>query len=224
VIAYDVPTEYHGVVTLDLSLALAMRPPFTPPPGIDVFPLIAGQDPPWETRMPELRAWLAARPGRPVLHVQCSENPVRLSPLVGLLDGPEGAAPPALLAPAEGALLVHPVEMPTFGFQRVSGAAAYRLRIEAGSEAFVLDLDLARDLKRVGTRVQYDLHAGTARARAIDPAGNEHEIPDAVKMWAGDVFAPPRALTWTVEALDARGHSLGKSAMRSLVMITTNRP
>lgn len=224
VVAYDVPTEYHGVVTLDLSLALAMRPPFTKPPGIDVFPLIAGQDPPWASRVPELRSWLEARPGRRILHLQCADNPVRVSRLVGALDGPWGASPPDVLAPGDGAIIVHPAEPPTFVFQRVPGAAAYRLRLEADGDAFVIDLDPARDLKRISTRLQFDLGRAAVRARLIDRERHEREIPDAVEAWKGDVFAPPRPVTWTLEALDARGKSLGVSGTRSLVMITANFP
>lgn len=224
VVAYDVPTEYHGVVTLDLSLALAMKPPFTKPPGIDVFPLIAGQDPPWASRVPELRSWLEARPGRRVVHLQCSENPVRVSRIIGVLDGPAGHSPPEVLAPADGAIIVHPAEPPTFVFMRVPGAASYRLALEADGEAFVVDLDPARDLKRIGTRLQFDLGRAAVRGRLIDRDHHEREIADAVAAWKGDVFAPPRPVTWTLEALDAQKNTLGVSATRSLVMITTSFP
>jgi hypothetical protein len=149
---------------------------------------------------------------------------VRVSRLVGVLDGPVGPAPPEVLAPGDGAIIVHPAEPPNFVFQRVPGAATYRLRLEADGEAIVMDLDPARHLKRIGTRFQYDLGRGGVPARVIDRQSHEREIPDAVEAWKGDVFAPPRPVTWTLEALDAQGKTLGVSATRSLVMITANFP
>ena len=178
VIAYGVPTEFHGVVTLDASLALAVRPPFTAPPGIDLFPLIAGLEKSWPNQLPALRTWLSERSGRPILHLVCAENPVRVSPLVGALDGPAGESPPAVLAPADGAIVLHPVETPTFAFQPVSGAQKWRLSLYLAGKRFVLDLDPAkqpparRDAVRISVpagRRSRERRAGSERDRDPGP-------------------------------------------------------
>jgi hypothetical protein len=158
------------------------------------------------------------------VHLKCSEDPVRVSRLVGVLDGPSGASPPEILAPADGAVIVHPAEPPTVVFQRVPGAASYRLRFVADGEALEMDLEPGRDLKRIGTRLQYDLARATTPARLTKRDGGVTGIGNAGDAWRGDVFTPPRPVSWTLEALDAGGRSLGASAARSFVMVTTSLP
>jgi hypothetical protein len=219
-IVYRVPSEWHGVVTLDRSLELAMRPPFVDPPGIEAFPFVAGLEASWPDRVPELRSWLDARPGRRLLHLVCAEDPFRVSPLIGQLEPAAGASPPDVLAPADGALVVHPAEPPTFVFQPVRGASSYRLALDSGG--FEVEIDLAeRNLKRVGTRREYRFALGSSGARARTGDGPKRDLPDPAAVWSEPSIESPAPIAWSLEALDANGNLLGRSAERALVLVTT---
>jgi hypothetical protein len=212
-VVYGAPTEHHGVVTLDLSLALAMRPPFVPPPGIDVVPMITGMERSWPDRVPEVRAHLEASPEgpRPILHLVARSDPYRVSRLIGDLAPAAGRSPPELLAPAHGAIVVHPAEEPAFVFDPQPGAARYRLRFSfkpaPAPDDIVLDLDPAKHLKRAGTRFVYRVGNGQIGGDGLD--------------WNAHRFENPLPIAWSIEALDAGGLSLGRSAERALVLLTT---
>jgi hypothetical protein len=215
IVVYHAPTGHHGVVTLDLSLALAMRPPFVAPPGLDVVPLVVGRERTWASRIPELRARLDARGGgRSILHLVAGELPSRISPLIGALAPASGASPPSVVAPADGAIAVHPDEQPSFVFDPTPGAAVYRLRFrfpaDSGLADLLLDLDPARHLRRSGTRLVYRFDQGRQGGAPLE--------------WAAHRFTNPLPIAWSLEAADALGAPLGRSAERALVLVTRQTP
>jgi hypothetical protein len=120
-VVWDVPVEHRGVATLDLSLALALRPPFTSS-TMPTVPLIEGQTRDWpdqlETRLAPLRD---ANPDSPLLHLVVGRDPWTVTPLYGGADPREGRAPD-VFGPEDGAPLRSPA------LRRPSRSRPYRRR------------------------------------------------------------------------------------------------
>ncbi len=216
-VVYDVPVEHHGVPTIDLYLPLLMSPPFQPT-TIDAFPFVGGSEAEWPRALigtdgrsgGAFSAW-RDQPGhaeRALLHLVYADDPPRVSPLFGAAESEEGAKPPTLVAPEDGAVVVCPGEEPVFVFSAVRGSAYYRLHFQVPGKRFVLDVKPSTHLVRSGTRLEYRFFRGNASG-----------VPDMWHDVGAQSFPSPLPLQWRVEAIGAEQDTLGTSASRRMVVL-----
>ncbi len=207
IVAYGIPTEHRGVATLDLSVALATKPPFLKTP-IQLIPLIEGQERDWPEQLSDRLALQRERsPDSPIVHVVMTRNPWGITPLYGAGDPPDGR-PPEILAPDDGATLSCPGPAPVFVFTSVPKATRYLLHLEVPSQKVTFTIRPDVDAERFGTAFRWTFDRGDATG-----------TPNAWALLSQGTFASPMAVGWRVEALNAAGLRVGISATRRLVVL-----
>jgi hypothetical protein len=232
-VLHRTPTEFRGVPTIDLYAPLLVKPPLHQGPAVPVFPVVAGGETTFDAAA--FARFRADHPGRPLEHLYCVDRPPGIAPLFAPAAAALGEAP-VVRAPEDGAAFLVanrrglPVDAavesaaaetgPEFRFRGVADAARYRFRFalaEGGlpeplpaPRTFALTREVAA-LRRDGEDLLYRFADGADEL----PAG----APDPWLHLMRHGFDPPPLLaSCEIEALDARGRTLGVSAPRRIVV------
>ena len=220
-VVFRVPYEYAGCPTIDAYLPWLVRPPLVRKPRL-AFPFVASLERSWWRKLgPGPEGLPAARARADSLRFLVARAwPPGLSRLFPDPLPEEGAHPPRLLDPPDGAVLPCPGPEPEWSFTAPEGTESYVLDLVVGPAGGPwTSLEDARHLRyalipgrnasRRGPRITYRLSGGT----------QEGGPPDAWRWRAEHDYPPPQPVLWRIEARDAEGRSIGRSKTHRVVLI-----
>lgn len=223
---FHVPTEFEGCPTMDAYLRWVVRPPYVRR-GFDAIPFVAGLEGGWPV-LASRAASLGApglqavredrRPGgslRPVAYHVASPSPPYLRPLFGGEEAARGDAPPRLVAPEDGAIVLASAPPPVFAFRAAPGPWRGLIHLETtGGVRLSFPFETGKNAD-----VSED---GVVRCRVTDsvPAG----APAGLAWPVVPGFPNPYPVLWRVESLDAAGVSLGVSSTSRLLILEDRPP
>ncbi len=221
IVVLDTPSQVKGVPTLEYSLALALRPPLAPPPGVDCIPLLDILDGTgdWPERLASELAERSASASR-ITYLEAVRDPPGVRPLFGPLPPPAGAYPAEAVLPEDGYFTSNDPSLPEpdFVFVPKGSAGRFVLRFDAPGlpGPLLVHLEEGKNLRRdeLGR-----LHWKPADGDAVDPT-----LPN---LWANVIKQPqPHVipLLWRIESRDAYDRLIGVTSPRRIVVLTVRKP
>ncbi|HGY90275.1 MAG TPA: hypothetical protein ENK43_03780 [Planctomycetes bacterium] len=220
-VVLDTPSQVKGVPTLEYSLALALKPPLAPPPGVDCIPLLDildGTDD-WPKRLLRELDRRNAAPSQ-VTYLEAVREPPGVRPLFGPIPPSAGAYPAEAVLPPDGFFTSNDPTLPEPDFVFVPKGPARRfvLRFDAPDlpGPLLVHLEEGKNLRRdeLG-RLQWT----PAQGDAVDPT-----LPN---LWESVIKQPQPhriPLLWRVESRDAHDRPIGVTSPRRIVVFTVRKP
>ncbi len=220
-VVLDTPSQVKGVPTLEYSLALALKPPLAPSPGVDCIPLLDILDGTgdWPKRLASELAKRHAPPSR-AIYLEAVREPPGVRPVFGPLPSAAGAYPAELVLPEDGFFTsndpAHPE--PDFVFVPKGPVRRFVLRFDAPDlpGPLLVHLEEGKNLHRdeLGR-----LHWTPAEGDAVDPT-----LPN---LWENVIKQPQPhmiPLLWRIESHDAHDRLIGATSPRRIVVLTVRKP